>query len=479
MLPDVALLRIFDFYLPMFIGLGDKRKQLQTWHTLVHVCRKWRNVVFGSPRRLELRLYCEARTPARKMLNIWPLVPIDVSCNGHKKWGVDNIIAALEHSDRIWDLDFIDTPSPRSQFHKVLAAMQQPVPMLRRLLLWFEDGTAPVVPDSFLGGSAPQLETLSLSRIPFPGLPILLLSTTHLVDLILSTIPHSGYISPEAMVTGLSALTGLERLTIRFESHRSRPDLKSRRPPPLTRTILPALNSLELKGASEYLDDVVAQIDAPLLNYFRITFFYQPTFETPRLAQFISRTPKLKAHNKARVFFCNEYVSLETVDKRLLLEISCGRSDWQFSSLAQVCSSSFPQAFIPTVEHLYFLENGYWRLQHDIEINQWLELLRPFSGVKHLYICSGFIRSIAPALQDLVGERVTEVLPALQTLFLDKMLSPKLDPEVIFGKFVAARELASHPITISLWQSEFNSNPMPYICSRGYPLYFRPFPYAK
>ncbi|KAN0109365.1 hypothetical protein V8E52_009337 [Russula decolorans] len=36
--------------------------------------------------------------------------------------------------------------------------------------------------------------------IPFPGLPKLLLSATHLVQLWLANIPHSGYISPEAMV---------------------------------------------------------------------------------------------------------------------------------------------------------------------------------------------------------------------------------------------------------------------------------------
>ena len=466
MLPDVALLRIFDFYMP-WISVVNRKESLKEWHTLVHVCRRWRSVVFGSPRRLELRLYCEAKTPARKMLNIWPPLPIDVSCNGHEVWGIDNIIAALEHSDRIENLDFIDPPL---QFDKVLAAMQQPVPILRKLLLWFKDGTAPVLPDSFLGGYAPQLETLSLSHIPFPGLPKLLLSTTHLVHLILSTIPDSGYISPEAIVTGLSVLTRLERLNIRFESSQNRPDLNSRRPPP--RLLLPALTELEFEGSSEYLEDLVARIDAPLLYRLTITFrvFHQSFFYTPRLAEFISRIPTLKTHIEARVFFCGQYVEVE-IGRKLQLKLSCGQSDWQFSSLAQVCRSSFPRGFILAVEHLYFLENGYWRLQPDIENSQWLELLRPFSAVKHLYLCPVFIRSIAPALQDLVGDRLTEVLPALQTLFLDETLSSGPVPEAI-GQFVAARQLAGHPIAISPWESEFNSNRRPYICSRGYSLYF-------
>ena len=171
MLPDVALLEIFDFYVD--------EERIEAWHTLVHVCRKWRNVVFGSPRRLNLRLYCTARTPVRETLDVWPLLPIVIWVYGHETWGVDNIIAALEHNDRICELDLFDIPS--SQLEKVLAAMQQPFPALTRLRLQSRDETAPVVPASFLGGSAPRLQTLILDRIPFPGLPKLLLSATHLV----------------------------------------------------------------------------------------------------------------------------------------------------------------------------------------------------------------------------------------------------------------------------------------------------------
>ena len=50
MLPDDVLLAIFDF-------CGDKY-ELEAWQTLVHVCRRWRSVVLGSPRRLGLQLVC-------------------------------------------------------------------------------------------------------------------------------------------------------------------------------------------------------------------------------------------------------------------------------------------------------------------------------------------------------------------------------------------------------------------------------------
>ena len=72
------------------VDLYHQFKEIEAWHTLVHVCRKWRNIVFGSPRRLDLRLYCTEKTPVRKTLEVWPLLPIVVYGFGYEKWGVDN-----------------------------------------------------------------------------------------------------------------------------------------------------------------------------------------------------------------------------------------------------------------------------------------------------------------------------------------------------------------------------------------------------
>jgi hypothetical protein len=296
--------------------------------------------------------------------------------------------------------------------------MQQPFPALTRLQLLSRDEIAPVIPASFLGGSVPRLQTLTMSWIPFPELPKLLSSATHLVHLDLRRIPYSGYFSPEVMANCLSVFTRLERLVIKFESPRCRPDSRSRRPPRPTRDLLPVLTQLWFFGVGGYLEDLVARIDAPLLDYLDITFFHQLIFETPQLTQFFSRTPKLQTHDKAQVFFADWGVSVtlpQTSDGRLNLGVSCRQSDWQLSSLAQLCSSSFPQALIPGVEHLYILEDRFPRLrwQDDIESSQWLELLRPFITVKSLYLSREFMLRIAPTLQELVRERMTEVLPAL------------------------------------------------------------------
>src|SRR5258707_459304 len=287
-LPDVALLEIFDCYMNQEDSYS---RSIQAWHTLVHVCRKWRSVVFGSPLRLNLRLYCTEKTPVREMLAVWPPLPIVVWRNSEGTGDIDNIMAALEHNDRVCEIHLFDVT--RSHLKEVLAPMQKPYPVLTDLTIWRQwgdDGAAPIVPESFLGGSAPPLRHLYLDGIPFPGLPKLLLSATHLVTLHLWNIPNSGYFTPKAIVTGLSTSTSLEVLRLDFESPLSHPKRESRRPPPLTRSILPALTMFRFMGASEHLDDLVARIDTPLLDSLQIRFFHQLIFDTPQLVQFISRT---------------------------------------------------------------------------------------------------------------------------------------------------------------------------------------------
>ena len=243
-----------------------------------------------------------------------------------------------------------------------------------------------------MDGSAPRLRYLDLTRVPFPGLPRLLSSAAHLVYLYLWKTPHSGYISPETIVPCLSALISLERLSLEFESPRSRPNQQRRRLPPHTRSVLPSLTCFIFKGVSVYLEDLVARFDAPLLDNLQITFFHQLIFDTPQLVQFISRTPNLKAPVEARVIFSSGFVQVtltrpgETSPRGLGLGFTCGHSDWQLSSLAQVFSSSIPQALISSVEQLYIYESGFLqpRWQGDIEDNLWLDVLNPFTAVKDL-----------------------------------------------------------------------------------------------
>jgi hypothetical protein len=453
MLPDVALLEIFDCYMDQAQLEYDEAHIAEAWYTLVHVCQNWRSVVFGSPRRLNLRLFCTDKTPVKEMLAVWPPLPIVIENSGEPS-RMDNIILALEHNDRVCDITLWHLTN--SQLEEVLPAMQQPCPALTNLVIWFDDrwkdGTPAVVPESFLGGSAPRLQHLTLQYVPFPGLPKVLLSATGLVTLGILGIPHSGYISPEAMVCSLSTLTRLEGLWLGFESPLSRPIRESRRPRPPTRSALPALTYFSFEGVSEYLEDLVARVDAPLLNTLHITFFHQLIFDTPQLAQFLARTPNIQPPVDARITFSDYVVKVTSVTPNFVLRISCRQLDWQLSSLAQVCSSSFPQVLVPTstVERLDIREMypGRLRWQDDIENSQWLEVLHPFTAAKDLYVSREFLPRIAPALQELAGQ----VLPSLQNLFLDDLHQSGPVGEAVgeaIEKFVAARQLAGHPIAVS------------------------------
>jgi hypothetical protein len=153
--------------------------------------------------------------------------------------------AAIVHVNRVSEMSLCDLTS--LQLQRLASAMHGQFPALTHLSL----GKSPdrrALPDGFLGGYAPRLQYLKLDSIPFPALPNLLLSATHLVGLTLINIPHSGYISPEAIVTTLVVLPNLRRLDIEFESPLSRPDRESRRPPPPTHTALPALTRFTFHG---------------------------------------------------------------------------------------------------------------------------------------------------------------------------------------------------------------------------------------
>ena len=111
-------------------------------------------------------------------------------------------------------------------------------------------------------------------------------------------------------------------------------------------------------------------------------------------------------------------------------------------------------AFIPcsTLEDLYIFEEVFLlrRWQDDVEDTLWLDLLRPFVAVKSLYLAGEFVPRIAPALQELVGARTTDVLPTLENIFLAG-LQPSGPLQEGIEKFVTARQLISHSVAVSRW----------------------------
>ena len=67
-------MQIFDFY--RLDAIEHSQGLPWKWHRLAHVCRKWRDVVFRSPRRLGLRILCESGPPIESILATWPTLPL-------------------------------------------------------------------------------------------------------------------------------------------------------------------------------------------------------------------------------------------------------------------------------------------------------------------------------------------------------------------------------------------------------------------
>jgi len=340
-LPDESLLDIFDLYRRAVIFLPES---VSWWTTLAHVCRRWQAIILASPQRLHLRVTCDPRTPVKTSLDIWPPFPIAIIClpshTVDEKRG-ENITAALEHRDRISDLNIFDEAG--ISLKRWVVAMQEPFPAITDLYLGTLPQESPVVlPDAFLGGYAPRLRRFTLQGVSFPALPRFVLHATHIVLLSLSGIPNSWYtsVSPEAMATCLAALPDLETLRIKF---RSSPSSPLQMPlPPRIHSVLPALTSFAFTGVSKYLEGVIARIDAPHLNELRIMFFMNLIFDIPQLHRFIGRTGRLRPLNPAQIQFRGYEIKITLGSStRFELEIICKEPDRRLPSVTQVCNEHF------------------------------------------------------------------------------------------------------------------------------------------
>ena len=464
-LPDNVLLETFDIYLGKDdVDNFDHNHNFDGWQTLIHVCRRWRCIVFASPRRLNLKLklffaHWQQRSVNSKTLDIWPALPIVIFARDiQSNEGVTNVISALGHHNRVCKICYW-TEQFQDPFLREFAAIDEPFLALTNLDLLSSGQNEPVLPDSFLGGSAPRLRSLDLNGIPYPSIGKLLSSTTNLVRLSLRRIPHFGYIAPETIVPCLSMLPRLKSLVLHFQYPRSQAQRESRHPPPLTRVVFPNLTILNFVGDIEYLEDIVSRIETPILDIGIFWFFNQLVFDTPLLGHFLRRTDTFMTIHEACIEFFHGEIKVtlsgleETNDdewEALRLRISCKPLDWQLSALAQVLNSFFSS--LQTVESLEIVVHGtdFRQWQGEIEVTQWQELLHPFTSVMDMTLeYKGTVSFVSTALQGLAGERVTEVLPALQNIFLRTQgWRPSGPVKEAIEQFTATRQLYGHPVTL-------------------------------
>ena len=406
---DEVLLKIFRYYLDAFPRF---------WPRLVHVCRKWRQIVFASQRALHLRLFCTHRTPVLKTLDCWPALPIVLHYGGAPALDPptpndeDNIMAAMKHPDRVSSISLTVT----SSLLEKLSATERLFSELEELVLLSQGSVRLTLPNAFRWGVC--LRTLHLTGAAIPALPELLSPSKGLIDLQIHKIPDVGYFSPEAFVNALSGMTQLRTLSLHFLSFP--PHLHTLGSPPRSweRVVLPALACLEYRGISEYMDRLVARIDAPRLGGIDITFFGQSKMDTSQLCRFINRIEMQKSHSRAEILSSERAISISFTHPesptRLKLQMSCKTLARQLSYMAKICSRL--SAFILGVEHLHISSTQSPSGQDYNDRVEWLNLISPFRGTKWFHVAGDHSKNIVLALHSWQRDAVQPVLPALHKL---------------------------------------------------------------
>jgi hypothetical protein len=461
-LPDEVLLHIFRF---CRVDTMDRVNETWGWLRLVHVCARWRRVILDLPQTLGLRLVCTEKTPVRRTLDVWPPFPIIIEYRNTQPsiqvpengFGSD-LATALQQHARVQRITVCGLSS--SLLETIASTMLKPFPALTHLQLEScgdPNAPTPVVPDGLLGGLAPSLKRIWLEGVQFQSLPTVLSSANHLIELRLDKIPDSWDISPEALASALSPLTSLISLTVEFQSPRL--FRTAQNPPPLTRTRLPALTMLFFKGVSEYFEDLVSRIDAPRLEYCVIKFYNQLLFDISHLPEFFARAEKLRSLDRAEVFFDNQGVGIglhlpeTTVPRNVTLRILCSPSDWQLSSLAQVCHQS--SSLLSRVERLDIREcPSKTREPKWQDKTQWVDLFRPFAAMTALHIPRELGPRIAPVLQELAQPRAADVLPELKWLIFEDLKALELSGPLrgAIQEFTAARASTGHRVGVRQWE---------------------------
>jgi hypothetical protein len=383
------------------------------------------------------------------MLGVWPAFPIVIKDESDSMSGVDNIVAVLERRDRVCKITLDDIPGWK--LDTLIPAMLGPFPALESIIFVASDSAMADVPDSFLGGSAPQLQWFISKAIPFPALPTLLSSARNLLALELSGIPRSGYISPEAMVSCLSAMPRLETLRFQFHSPESFPNRESRRHPPLARSALPALRELLFAGVDEYFEDLVARVDTPVIRELEMTSFHRHFYDFSKLSQFIGRVEVFKLPARADIYFLNHSadVSISLITgtdgpARLSLNISCNELHRQLRYFVQLFSSSllpFSDVEWLSISSPYQFQQSQWGPTAKDFL--WLDLLHAFPAVKVLVIDKNSVTPVAYTLKEVVNERITEIFPAIRELSIGEHL-PSSPILMAIEKFARARGLFTH-----------------------------------
>jgi hypothetical protein len=352
--------------------------------------------------------------PLPKTLDCWPTLPVVIQYGGSPALDPpapedeDNITGALK-SGRVSSISLTIT----IPLLEKISTISEPFLKLEELVLLSQDNAQVTLPSTFRWG--PRLRTLHFTRITFPMLPQLLLSSKDLVDLQLHEVLDPWHISPDTLVSALSVMTQLQSLSLHLSSTAN----YIASPLPFGEcAILPALTRLNYRGINAYFEGLVARIDAPGLKEIEITFFNKRIVGASKLSEFIDRIDMQRSHRRADILSAEHCISISLTLPGALtfvkVQVLCDTLNGQVYSMAQICRHL--STFIFKVEDLRINVLPISSRQDGVDRGRWLDLLDSFAGVKWFHLAGVLSRDIALALK--LSERwgETSVLPALHKL---------------------------------------------------------------
>ncbi|KAI9435926.1 hypothetical protein H4582DRAFT_2161393 [Lactarius indigo] len=429
------------------------------WCKISHVCRRWRNLLHELAFHLDMHILCTNGSPVVETLTHLPPLPFVIDYQGETGTiGAKDELGmsqALQLRDRVRR---VMLSIPPAGLQKLFILIDGSYPILEHLCLSptaQEADAGLILPKSFM---APNLRHLNLLGIGIPTKLPLLSSTTSLVTLTLTNIQSSGYFLPEHLVARLRFLPQLEEMAICFSVPIPRPSAEGELwNGPETPVTLPILKRLTFRGVSAYLESLVAQISAPLLEHLGITVFNQVAFTLQHISHFTNTTQGLKLPI-ASVIFEHDAVSVvaDQYDRQhrangpssFSFRVLCREFDWQADCAAQICNALMPA--LSGVEGLTLDFEGRripteWQ-DGAVDSATWRELLGPFIGARELRICHALVWELSFALESDNAGLDPILLPGLQELI------PQLEEEHAnnaFASFVDSRQIAGRPVRMS------------------------------
>ena len=392
--------------------------------------------------------------PLSKTLNCWPTLPVVIQYGGSSTLDQptpedeDNIAAAvLKQSGRVSSINLTITISLLEKIRMI----SEPFLELEELILLSQENVQLTLPSTFRWG--PRLRTLHFTRIAFPTLPQLLLSSRNIVDLQLREAIDPWHISPATLLNALSGMPQLQSLSLHFSSIVDWRCIAS--PLPFgERIILLALTRLDIRGINAYVEDLVASIDAPGLKDIEITFLNQRIAVASKLSGFIDRVQMQKSHRRAYILSSKRCISIYLTQAGaptcLKVQILCETLSGQVYSMSQICSRF--SAFILRVEDLRVNVTRPSSGHDDVDGGQWLNLINSFTSVKWFHLDGNLSTNIVLALQS--SERRPEtVLPALHKLCLQEPEPHSAPLREVVGSFIHSRRLSGRFIAVELYRT--------------------------